>query len=213
MTFPRSGHHLLQRTLYEYFNSHPPPESRGFQRGEVFTYCEFYGHCRQYPCPDPKTRFQKNHDFRLARRPVPGSLTVVQYRTPFESIVSYFRYACRHEGLKASHSSWKKFAYSMSAYWRGFVSKWAISPPTADICKVAYHDLLHHPVDVAADLVTRIVSDGKVDRDRLADVVAGARVARRHSVQDFEYFDSNFATELESALSQEMKALKLPRAT
>src|SRR6187399_650150 len=70
VSFPRSGHHLLANCLLAYFGETPYvqkttgesiiPELLGSWN---FTYCEFYNHCNQVPCPCPTTTYQKNHDY------------------------------------------------------------------------------------------------------------------------------------------------------
>jgi len=53
VSWPRSGHHLLQRLLQSYFPS--------------LLYCDFYGAetdcCKRIPCSRPKVGFSKSHDF------------------------------------------------------------------------------------------------------------------------------------------------------
>ena len=77
VSYPRSGHGLLAEFLIRYF-------------GPSFSYCEYYGHCRQAPCANPHNHFQKNHDFGLAL-PVPRDRPLlIQYRNPLYSIASNF---------------------------------------------------------------------------------------------------------------------------
>lgn len=50
ISYPRSGHHLLEKILFTVFTD----------LGLEYSYCENYTHCKQNPCKD-KRIFQKDH--------------------------------------------------------------------------------------------------------------------------------------------------------
>jgi hypothetical protein len=67
VSFPRSGHHLLGRCLKQYF-------------GRDFHYCPNV--FRKAHFKDPKTNYQKNHDFDLSLPNTRAWYYVIQYRHP-----------------------------------------------------------------------------------------------------------------------------------
>ncbi len=77
VAFPRSGHHLLEQCLRLYFR-------------DQFHYCHFDHHCKQIPCTDPKTNFQKHHDYKLFLVNNPSTNYIIQYRHPIESLISLY---------------------------------------------------------------------------------------------------------------------------
>jgi len=113
ISFPRSGHHLLVNLLARYygrvlslscgrtFND----TSKLFTAGP-FAYCEcgVGGHCRQIPCCDPKTTFQKYHDMKLDLKINPSHSYIVQYRHPVHAIASWFMFSLKnHKAEDSKH--------------------------------------------------------------------------------------------------------------
>ena len=94
ITFPRSGHHLIERCIESLFL-------------EEFHYCDYYRHCRQIPCSDPKTTFQKNHDFKLSLSQDKRFHYLVQYRNPLQAIASWYIAEHKH---RHKNRDWRRKA-------------------------------------------------------------------------------------------------------
>ena len=80
ISYPRSGHHLLERILYNIFIKH----------NLDYTYCEPYTHCKKKPCRD-KRLFQKDH--WLENKYHKQQKMIVLYRKDYiYQLEAYFRF-------------------------------------------------------------------------------------------------------------------------
>lgn len=136
ITFPRSGHHFLERTLRRYF-------------GDEFKYCE------KYTEPDkrfevcPETNAEKNHDFGLLTPIRDDRQYVVQVRDPFEAIQSWA------ELEKIEKAVLPFFWKEKLEYFRGFVEKWVINDVPNRIV-IHYRELADFPAETAYLVTTHI---------------------------------------------------------
>ena len=214
VSFPRSGHHLLERCL------------RGVFPGEVH-YCDFYRHCRRSPCIDARTNLQKTHDFNLRLTRAPGYLYVVQFRHPLEAIVSWYEAELRHRHksrigepplrravkltfVNDSEVYWRFFLAKYLRFWRKFVHKWAVDPQPGTIL-LAYPALVLHPQEELTRIAEAVATGDRPTADRIRSVVEAQHIAARRSIRGFRYFDEERFARLEDGLAGDLAALGLPR--
>lgn len=152
ISFPRSGHHYLERLL-----------SRVFSDG--FIYCSYYGHCHGTECDIKDVNFVKNHDFSLSW-PVTDYPHIVQYRHPVEAWASTLfqqiavslslkngdehclnlnEETAENFGRKALDSELPYGGIRFINYWKGFVERWVFAPLTTQVLLVSYSDLISKP--------------------------------------------------------------------
>ena len=85
VSWPRSGHHLVQRLLQGYFGPH-------------LSYDMFYHPeldcCRVFPCTRGRVHFSKNHDWDLSGVMSAGLPYLIQYRSAAAAAVSDFELTC-----------------------------------------------------------------------------------------------------------------------
>jgi hypothetical protein len=101
VSFPRSGNHLLVNFLMMYYSknidhwksgSSPNNNFREVVNAGEFVFCEYYKHCRESPCTDPKVNFQKQHDFDLGLPVNEDGKYIVQIREPIATFISYYEW-------------------------------------------------------------------------------------------------------------------------
>jgi hypothetical protein len=97
------------------------------QAGDLH-FCEFYRHCGQIPCTDPRTNFQKLHDFDLTVPNVVGRRYIIQYRHPFNSLISFYYWwlqlgETQKRPLEDTRDAWEDFL-GEPPRWRENLRKW-----------------------------------------------------------------------------------------
>lgn len=149
VTFPRSGHHWIERILSRYFQ-------------ESWHYCEPYAH------PELKmeccftTNVEKTHDFDLNFEPVAGSRIIVQCRRNInEAMRSWFSLG------DSPATTVEEFARNKQEYWLGFLARWCCG----DYPIIWYQEFRSNPIGMA-DRAIRILTDEPVDRPRLIEAVS-----------------------------------------
>jgi len=142
ISFPRSGQHLTERVLRFYCG----------RKKIKFSYCEFYNHCRTFPCKS-KRKFQKNHDFNLDLPILPEQKYIVLYRNNIEEqIEAYFRFDLKerwglvHVGKIEYQDPNKrdqliKYIHGKTDYYIKFLRKWVFNN-NKNIYKIEYNKLL-----------------------------------------------------------------------
>ena len=131
VSFPRSGHHVLERLLRGYFE-------------DRLRYCDLYEEPERSLDRDPSTNFQKNHDFDLDTVLVPGRQYLVLVRDPREALVSWFRLNVRNGELEYTQAAWTQFAAKAWTYWAGFFDKWVVAPIPGRLI-IDYRELVETP--------------------------------------------------------------------
>lgn len=135
MTYPRSGHHLLEGLLRPIY-------------GSDFHYSEFYEDDRHLDT-HPETNVQKNHDFGLtARNDKDDRQYIVQVRTPIESLTSYYLFEYRNQ--EKTKASWEAFAMTQAVVWADFYTKWVVEPCPRPRLVLKYSDLVWKPRETLA---------------------------------------------------------------
>lgn len=178
VTFPRSGHGLLQKLLHRYF-----------EEGEL-VYCESYADPERMLDHDPRTNFQKNHDLELGTPIKDDRQYLVQIRYPIESIVSWYQLACEREGLPDSPGSWTNFAVQKASFWMGFYRKWVMEQvPRRRV--VNYADLVERPVETMESIVA-FLGASEPDLDLIRRCCDDEQVGRRSFTRSFKYYGPGF---------------------
>ena len=178
VTFPRSGHGLLQKLLHRYYRD-----------GEL-VYCESYADPERMLDNDPRTNFQKNHDLELETPVRDDRQYLVQIRFPVESIVSWYGLACERDGLVDAPASWTSFAIQKASFWMGFYRKWVMEHVPQRLV-VNYADLVGEPV-VTLRRVVEFLGEASPDVERLRECCAAERVERRSFTRSFKYYGPGF---------------------
>jgi hypothetical protein len=197
---------------------------------EEFHYCDYYRHCRQIPCSDPKTTFQKNHDFKLSLSQDKRFHYLVQYRNPLQAIASWYIAEHKHrhknrigEGrlkrrvklslIQDSYAFWRIFLEKNLIYWRRFIDKWVLSDSLYQVYSVSYDDLLEDPEQVLTRVSMFINHDIPQDMNLIEKVVQEQKIAKKHHIVDFKYFDPKLFSRIEDSLDAYFRVLPLDRIT
>jgi hypothetical protein len=191
VSFPRSGHHLLVNALGRYFSDDMTFDSNrkaAFTAGEL-VYCEHYSHCRRVPCGDPRTNFQKNHDFQLRLGQEEQGVYLVQIRDPMPAITSRFELEVARGRIQNSRQRWEEFAPRNVEYWRGFRHKWARGKTSFSRLIIDYDDLITDPASWVRAATKYFSPEHTPDEDRLRRVIESLDVGRKSEVESFRFHD------------------------
>jgi len=222
ITFPRSGHHLLVDCLLRYYsgdlnfirtsNAETNKFYRDILRAGKFRYCELYHHCKKYPCTEPETNFQKNHDFFLDLSVEKGQLCVVSYRHPLESIVSLYRWYENNplnnlfaaKSVDFTRRGWEEFANEKILYWKKFMQKWVINKTSNDFLFITYNELVSNPMITMISVLHFMDPFEKINLKTLSDSIKSLDVAPKNNIKNFEYYDESFFKHLEAQVANEI---------
>lgn len=147
VSFPRSGHHFLERLLRA-------------AAGPDYRYCEFYGPpgcCRSVPCRRPGAfRLQKSHDFGLDHpRELVDCLYVIQTREPLGAALSDREmYVEHHGGAAASRADHEVWLGRKAAHYVGFHDRWVAQAPPGPSVLVDYRELRADPAGAVGRVLT-----------------------------------------------------------
>lgn len=175
ISFPRCGHHLVERLLRVYF------EKR-------FRYCDLYEEPEKSLDRDPTTNFQKNHDLALDTQIHTDRQYLVLMRDPREALVSWFRVRVRQGELEYTHAAWRKFAREAWTYWGGFFDKWVVAPIPGRLV-VDYRKLVETPPATLGRIV-EFLSHRPACVDGCRDVTAAARIEPPSPPELFSFGES-----------------------
>lgn len=197
---------------------------------EQIHYCDYYRHCRQIPCPDARTNYQKNHDFKLNVKVDSQFHYLVQIRNPIQAIASWYTAELKHrhknrigEGdlkrgiklnvLKDSYIFWRFFLAKSMIYWRRFAKKWILNPPVAPNILVRYEDLVDNPVEVLLGASRFINNDEDFELFLIEEVVMEQNIAKTRDISEFKYYDRDLFWRIENSLTEYYKNIGIPRIT
>lgn len=178
VSFPRSGHHLLEGLLLRYYGE------------QGMRYCEPYAHPERRMEVDPTTRFQKNHDFDLDTPVRTDRQYLVQIRYPLDSLVSLFKLNVKQSGLPDTPASWTNFAVNKTGYWMRFYKKWVLDHIDRRLV-VNYSDLVAEPVDMMARVV-RFLGETDPDMGRIEEACAAEPIQVRNDYKCFNHYGAQF---------------------
>jgi hypothetical protein len=218
VTFPRSGHHLLEKLLRNYWE-------------DDFRYCEYYTHCRRTPCRDRDTNWQKNHEFDLKLARTPDRFYVVQYRHPFEAISSWYQWELNSGFLAEKNGElkswlqrlfhfwpklalmfepddrvrWERFLDEKLGFWRQFVEKWVLPGPADNMLLLPYGRLVADPRAVVfAD------PENAVDLERINSIVDERQIRRSRAYTEFRHFSPPKDREVEAQFLDILRTIEVP---
>ena len=180
VSFPRSGHHLLEGLLLRYFGE------------QGMRYCEQYAHPERRLDLDPETRFQKNHDFDLDTPIRSDRQYIIQIRYPLDSLVSLFKLNVKQSGLPDTPAAWTNFAINKIGYWMRFYKKWVLDHIDRRLV-VNYADLVEEPVA----MLTRVVGflgEAEPDMARIHEACAAEPIQVRNDYKCFSHYGAQFFT-------------------
>jgi hypothetical protein len=199
VSYPRSGHHWLVNILSRVY-------------GDEFSYCEYYRCCCRTPCAHGAV-FQKNHDFDLKLTPERGK-TILQVRSPLDSIFSYFHYYCSWDldKKKLANVSWSRFALEAGLYWGRFARKWIALQRSEAILTVGYQDLVEEPARQMERVLNFLEGNANV---RVPAIPAALKrypaLPPKKPLQESPLFSDLALPQIERACAAEIAALGLPR--
>ncbi|MCP3905646.1 MAG: sulfotransferase domain-containing protein [Planctomycetes bacterium] len=173
LTYPRSGHTLLQRLLRHYFD-------------DELVYCEQYSRPGGTLDRDAETNFQKNHDFQLDTPIRDDRQYLVQVRYPIDSIVSWFKMSCAEGRTDDTPEAWMMFAVGKASFWMHFYRKWVLDHVPGRLI-VNYDDLVEHPVHTVTGVV-KFLGDETPDIERIERICDDEGVARKNYYTGFRYY-------------------------
>ena len=224
--FPRSGHHLLTNILFKYFSKNAEflefsGESSSKRCSEVINagnlfYCEYYNHCRSFPCTDKNTNFQKNHDYDLLLNIQKGYYYIVLYRNPIESIVSLYEHITSDpyknkmfgHAIGYGKSDWEAFAKEAMVYWKNFIKKWIFPNSNNEFLFVKYEDIIETPLITINEIIKFIDPNNSVDFRILIDSIKKIKIDKKRNLKEFKFYDSSFFKSLEDMIYYELKSLE-----
>ncbi|MBL9119096.1 MAG: sulfotransferase domain-containing protein [Phycisphaerae bacterium] len=180
VSFPRSGHHLLEGLLLRYFGE------------QGMRYCEQYAHPERRLDLDPETRFQKNHDFDLDTPIRSDRQYIVQIRYPLDSLVSLFKLNVKQSGLPDTPAAWTNFAINKIGYWMRFYKKWVLDHVDRRLV-VNYADLVDEPVAMLTQVVC-FLGETEPDMDRIREACAAESIHVRNDYKCFNHYGAQFFT-------------------
>ena len=146
ISFPRSGQHLIERTLKNYHNFKNMP----------YSYCEYYNCCNEIPCLY-NLFYQKNHDFHQTLSINPQWKYIYLYReNKIENIEAYFRYyylpKLRDKRMKMNidyeneetYNKLLSFCKTKMSYYNNLKNKY-VSTQYENVLPIEYNNLVLKP--------------------------------------------------------------------
>ena len=196
VSFPRSGHHLVQRILSAYF-------------GGAFGYCEFYKPedcCKTVPCSRlGQINLSKSHDFHSEMPILSDHNYLIQYRAFLPAVVSSYELYCANKG-RDNIILFTLFAIRQRSRYIHFMDKWATaSADDSSFIKISYERLTQSPVEVMKYIIEKFQKNPDVDTAKIVDIVASiskisvekgqtvvsdaSGVAKIRDIKEFRYYN------------------------
>lgn len=227
VSYPRSGHHLLERLLGLYFGRDfvycPSYTREKFEREgrikEKMPHAWSYNCSLGQECPNlGHVHFCKNHEWdgRLVPK-VAGRRYLVQYRDFLPAVVSSFEQTLLNNNASQKKDPEKKFrifARRKAQEYREFTQRW-VAPQDDGIVKlvVRYEDMTAAPEETLEKVLCFFGQEGKIDRARMRDalarvpkntivdakrvIVENSGVAPGRVLEDFRYYSPELFDELD----------------
>jgi len=217
VTFPRSGHHWLVHLLTKYFSKninylHSKEDQKNVLRAGTFYYCDFYTHCKQIPCPNYKTNFQKNHDLELKLKKSANFKYIIQFRHCLPSLISWYLFKVRTDNLKDGNQEWEKFARKNIIFWKNFIKKWILSTKNdKNIIYLSYEELTQNPEESLKKVIKFINPKEQINSKFIKDIINKQGIKKVRNIKAFKYFDPKFFKEIEQKIYPELQKLGLKK--
>ncbi|MFW5795554.1 MAG: hypothetical protein ACOCV1_08745, partial [Bacillota bacterium] len=190
ITYPRSGHGILNKLLTYYFSNYTVEKVIEICNKEKYFVAGPYVYCTIYRRPDKSldnnkiTNFQKNHDFGLKTVIKKDRYYVIQIRNPIESIVSYFYWNSRRNKILFNEESWYSFFTEKAKFWAGFYKKW-IKSDIENRFILEYKDLPN--INRLKDLILFMTNSNQIDLEKLKKGLTELKVVRKNKLDKFPY--------------------------
>ena len=135
VSVPRSGQHMLERSLRFYHE----------QINLEFHYCEYYGCCKSRPCKINKSAYQKDHDLKVTSNknisiPTNEKFLFLYRENLLQQLESSFRYELVNR--KVLKDSNMKIGYH-DEFTRDYFKKFVSNPKFINYYKVIYKKYLN----------------------------------------------------------------------
>ena len=207
VSFPRSGFSILAQMLLCYFSKdvRAVPDDHAANIGGEFGYCEFYNHCRTYPCTDQRVTFQKSHDFDMKLEISPSQQYLILYRNPLESIISFYEAEIKWGNiLPASdcESFWNLYFRKQLEYYMRFKTKWVNGNQRQNFLIARYEELLANPNEFLARIIRLFQPPTPIDHELIDRIVRHNSIQSRRDPQSFRYYSPELKSLIHAAESQ-----------
>ena len=210
VSFPRSGHHLLERLSGKYFQEP--------------IYCDYYGCCRSIPCAKGFP-LRKNHDMEGNLPNEAGSMYIVQLRRSGQAqFNAYFRFfrdlysrgprefeVDKHfnyftgyydkyfrvfldcpDDLDAHEDSYHRFITDHLDSYRKFIDKWVISNANPNCYLLFYEDLVNDTSVHLSNVIRMLSGEYQIDEDRLSRIISEESVEMKHDLTASPFYNPAF---------------------
>lgn len=146
ISFPRSGQHMTERMLSEFYKAENIP----------YKYCEYYTCCRQIPCKY-NANYQKNHDFKLQLKIEPNQKYLFLYRkNKLEQLEAFYRFKKKNKPNYKNPREYLnlvQFCKEKLPYYNVLVAKF-VHTDNENILSIDYNDFLHNPAKSLHKIIT-----------------------------------------------------------
>ena len=169
ISLPRSGHHLINNILSEYF-------------GDSLHYCSIYETNQDLTLESNKeTNFQKNHDFDLQTQIKEDRKYIVQIREPIDIIESTYHLQRRVGIIEdiPNYESWRKASLDILEYCHGFMKKW-IYTFIPNRLVITYNDLLLRPTNVMTSIIQHVTGKVEINDKKLQGALSKFKPTNQH---------------------------------
>ena len=160
-TFPRSGHHVMQRVCHAYF-------------GDRLHWCDIHKCGDQGFIKNPKfCNMEKNHDFDLDV-PIRQELQhVIQIRHPIFAIAGW---KAMHQREGKVKRDWRPWCQEKMNFYSKFCTKWLYTSVPNRLV-VPYERLVVDPVKICSKVIEFMLEDpDELDTDRIEKIVAEIQI-------------------------------------
>jgi hypothetical protein len=156
VTFPRSGHFPLIKSLYCVL-------------GDEFKFCNFYNHCNKVGC-NKECNAQKNHDFDLSLKIPKGWIPIIQIRrNERDNLYAWYNLVSKERKINKKNFINEK---------RLFLKKWKEKWLTQNYKVIYYEDFLLNIKDTALN-VAEMIKPGistEIDNEKIIRDLIGLQI-------------------------------------
>ena len=163
VTFPRSGHIILQRVLKKYF-------------GDKLNWTDVYKWPERGFAKNKECNLEKTHDFDLDVPIKPDRLYLVQIRNPFNALAGW---KVMHLDEGVTKKDWRPWFRQKARYWMQFTHKWLYSPVPNRLV-VPYEKLTGNPVYAFSRIIV-FMTKSEPDLAKLTVALGDEKLSPRES--------------------------------
>ena len=171
ISIPRSGQHMTERILKEFYRKNNLP----------YSYCEFYNCCNQTPCKLNKI-YQKSHDFDLKLNPCKTKKHIFLYRKDkIEQIEAWFRmfHPTPDYSKIETYKKLLSFYKSKSLYYDKIIKKYSTKK---NILAIEYNKFLKEPENILYIILSFL--DIKTTQKEVKEFInkRNEKISKRHTL-------------------------------